>query len=497
MRNEKGEVIAAIEIVRNVSARIKMQKEIARYQHVVENSFDGIMVIGMDRIITYSNQAGARIFGYGSPRELIGKHDSLLGLGSRDETVDLSSKITGMVNQKGRWLGEVVSRKKDGILVDVQLSITLLKDKDGKPVGHTVIIHDITKRKRRQDEIDYLANIVSQSQAPVFTINNGGSIITCNAACHKLSGFSQEEVLGLPIINLIPNINSHLECTFKDGKCIGQELELVNKSGEKIPINLSSFVLKNRAGEIINLAGFIEDIREKKQLQERLSQHERLAAIGRLAAGLAHEINNPLLGIMGLTQILLQNEEMKKQGEKELTSIEQEVYRCVRIIENLTYFAQPPETVKMKYNINTLIDEILESIRTQPNCSTISIIKKYNYVPKISIDYGQMHQALSNILFNACLATQIECGRVKVSTTLEKEHDQRFVKVRVEDNGSGMDQDKVQKVFDPFFSNDQGWKGVGLNLSVSYSIIQAHHGVIDVESQPGVGSVFTVKLPIS
>jgi PAS domain S-box-containing protein len=497
MRDEKGEVIAAIEIVRNVSTRVKMQKEIARYQHMVENSFDGIMIIDMNRIVTYSNQAGARIFGYSSPKELIDRHDSIFGLGSRDEKVDRSSMITETVNKKGRWIGEVVSRKKDGSYVDVQLSITLLKDKDGKPIGHAVIAHDITKQKRRQEQIDYLANIVSQSQAPVFTIDYSGSIITSNSACHKLSGFNQEEILGLPIVNLIPGINSHLECTFKEGKCIGQELELVNKNGEKIPINLSTFVLKNREGEIINMAGFIEDIREKKQLQERLSQHERLAAIGRLAAGLAHEINNPLLGIMGLTQILLQNEEMKKQGEKELTSIEQEVYRCVRIIENLTYFAQPPETVKMKYNINTLIDEILENIKTQPNCSAINIVKKYNYVPKIAIDYGQMHQALGNILFNACFATQMECGRVKVSTTLEKEHDQRYVKVQVEDNGRGIDQDTIQKVFDPFFSSDQGWKGMGLNLSVSYSIIQAHHGIIDVASQPGVGSVFTVKLPIS
>ena len=499
LRDAQGQLIGAIEIVRNVSQRIKMQKEIARYQHIVENSFDGIMIIDMERIITYSNQAVARIFGYNSATELEDKHDSIFGSGAKNDAVDLSGRITEIVNNKGRWIGEVACRKKDGAYVDVQLSITLLKDKGGHPFGHVVIIHDITKRKRRQEQIDYLANIVSQSQDPIITIGADSTVLTCNLACSRLSGYGQEEIVGYPLTKWVPGVEKELAVALTVGKRIGYETLLHHKNGQEIPVNVSTFVLKNNDGNVVSIAGFIEDISEKKQLQEKLSQNERLAAIGRLAAGLAHEINNPLLGIMGLTQILLQNDEIRKAGNNELSKIEQEVYRCVRIIENLTYFAHPPETVKMKYNINTLIDEILDSIRTQPNCSTINIIKKYHdYMPKISIDYGQMHQALSNILVNACLANHLENGLVKVSTAVEKEYRQKFIKVKVEDNGGGIDQEKLSKIFDPFFANEDGnWRGIGLDLSVSYSIIQAHHGAIDVESQPGVGSVFTVKLPIS
>ncbi|MDD5353901.1 MAG: PAS domain S-box protein [bacterium] len=497
-KDESGRIVAAIEIVRDVSKRIKLEREIARYQQMVENSFDAIMIIDLDRIIQYVNPAGMKLFGYQSAPELIGKHDSIFGQGSITDKEDLSSKITDIVNQKGRWIGEVTSRKKDGSYFNIMLAISLIKDKKGVPIGHACIIHDITKRKQRQEQIDYLANIVSQSQEPIFTTDNQGYVVTYNVAFRQLVGYSDEELRGKSLSFLIPLGASQLEVTMREGKCIGTETEAMAANGDKIPINLSTFILKNSTCSVIGLAGFIEDIREKKFLHEKLTQHARLAAIGKLAAGLAHEINNPLLGIMGLAQLLQQNEAIRTLGGKELSLIEQEIFRCVRIMENLTYFAQPPETVKMKYNINTLIDEVLVNIKTQPNLNQVTIITKYNnYLPKIAIDYGQMHQALSNILFTACLASQSEQGQVKISTTIEKAHDQKYIKVKVEDTGQGMAKEKIERIFDPFSAtNEEINQGGGLNLSVSYSIIQAHKGIIDVESQPGTGSIFTVKIPV-
>lgn len=499
MRDASGRTIAAIEIVRDVSKRIKMEREIARYQQMVENSFDGIMIIDLDRVIQYANPAVLKLFGYQAAAELIGKHDSIFGNGSPGSKDDLSSKITDIVNQKGRWMGEVSTKKKDGSYINIMLAISLIKDKKGLPIGHACIIHDITKRKQRQEQIDYLANIVSQSQEPIFTTDNQGCVVTYNVAFRQLIGYSDEELRGKSLQSLIPLGPAQMETTMRDGKCIGRETEIITKTGENIPANLSTFILKNSLGIVIGIAGFIEDIREKKFLHERLSQHERLAAIGKLAAGLAHEINNPLLGIMGLAQLLQQNETIKVLGGKELAMIEQEIFRCVRIIENLTYFAQPPETVKMKYNINTLIDEVLVNIRTQPTLTNVNIITKYNsYLPKIAIDYGQMHQALSNILFNACQASQYERGEVKITTALEKAHDQKYIKVKVEDTGQGLAKEKIDRIFDPFSVTDEETsQGSGINLSVSYSIIQAHKGMIDVESEPGNGSIFTVKIPVA
>ncbi len=499
MKDASGRVVAAIEIVRDVSKRIKLEREIARYQQMVENSFDGIIIVDMDRIIQYANSAGIKLFGYQKASELIGKHDSIFGEGTPDDQEDLGSKITNIVNQKGRWIGEISSRKKDNSLIDIMLSISLIKDKKGLPIGHACIIHDVTKRKQHQQQINYLANIVSQSQDPIFTTDYCGNIITYNLACHQLTGYNDAELQGKPLPALIPNCTNHFETALRTDKCIGQESEIVTKKGEIVPINLSMFVLRNNEGKVIGAAGFIEDIREKKYLHEKLNQHERLAAIGKLAAGLAHEINNPLLGIMGLAQFLTQNETIKKLGGTELARIEQEIFRCVRIIDNLTYFAQPPETVKMKYNINTLIDEVLVNIKTQPTLTKVNIITKYNsYLPKIAIDYGQMHQAMSNLLFNACQASQLDQGQVKITTAVEKAHDQKFIKVKVEDSGQGMAQEVIDRIFDPFSSTDEDTsQGRGLNLSVSYSIIQAHKGMIDVESQPGAGSVYTVKIPIA
>ncbi len=498
MKDASGRTVAAIEIVRDVSKRIKLEREIVRYQQMVENSFDGIMIIGLDRIIQYANPAVLKLFGYQHAAELVGKHDSVFGKGSLTDNEDLSSKITDIVNQKGRWMGEVTSKKKDNSYINIMLAISLIRDKKNVPIGHACIIHDVTKRKQRQEQIDYLANIVSQSQEPIFTTDNQGCIVTYNVSFRQLVGYSDEELRGKALLSLVPLGAKQMEITMRDGKYIGCESEIVAKSGEKIPTNLSMFILKNSYGQIIGLAGFIEDVREKIFLHEQLSQHERLAAIGKLAAGLAHEINNPLLGIMGLAQLLQQNENIKSLGGKELALIEQEIFRCVRIIENLTYFAQPPETVKMKYNINTLIDEVLVNIRTQPTLNGINIITKYNsYLPKIAIDYGQMHQALSNILFNACQASQDDRRQVKITTALEKAHDQKYIKVKVEDTGRGLAKEKIEQIFDPFSNTDENInQGNGLNLSVSYSIIQAHQGMIDVESEPGSGSVFTVKIPV-
>ncbi len=498
MRDASGRIVAAIEIVRDVSKRIKIEREIARYQQMVENSFDGIMIVNLDRTIQYINPAGVKLFGYNTAAELIGKHDSIFGMGSLNDKEDLSTKVTDIVNVKGRWIGEVCSRKKDNSFINIMLSISLIKDKKGLPIGHACIVHDATKRKQRQEQIDYLANIVSQSQEPIFTTDCYGNIVTCNTAFLQLIGYGDKELRGKSIFTLMPSFPKCLGTILQKGKYSGNDGEIIVKNGETIPINRSCFSLKNSFGKIIGMAGFIEDIREKKYLMEKLHQQERLAAIGKLAAGLAHEINNPLLGIMGLAQLLAQNETIKNLGGLELTRIEQEIFRCVRIIDNLTYFAQPLETVKMKYNINTLIDEVLVNIKTQPNLNQVNVITKYNkYLPKIAIDYGQMHQALSNILFNACLASQVDQGQVKITTAMEKAHDQKFIKVKVEDSGQGLAQDMIDRIFDPFSSTDEDTiKGRGLNLSVSYSIIQAHKGMIDVESQPGTGSVVTVKIPV-
>ncbi|MFQ6137463.1 MAG: sensor histidine kinase, partial [Candidatus Hydrothermarchaeales archaeon] len=234
-----------------------------------------------------------------------------------------------------------------------------------------------------------------------------------------------------------------------------------------------------------------ERTRELREAQQQLIQSEKLAAIGQLAAGVAHEINNPLANISMYTQMLMEKEKDSARREK-LEVIEGQVGIAARIVGHLLDFSRQSEPKTTQLDLNKEILETLSFLNHQMYISNIEIVKDLDAdLPKIYADSGQLRQVFLNLISNAIEAMP-RGGRLTLSTKKEDGE----IEIGIADTGVGIPKEDISKIFDPFFSTRGVGKGTGLGLSVSLGIIERHAGRIEVESEVGVGTKFTIKLPI-
>jgi signal transduction histidine kinase/CheY-like chemotaxis protein len=232
--------------------------------------------------------------------------------------------------------------------------------------------------------------------------------------------------------------------------------------------------------------------RELRAAQEQLLQSEKLASIGQLAAGVAHEINNPMGVILGFAQGILKTLPQDDSLRRPLTTMEKESLRCKRIVQNLLDFAHYSEPTPHLTNINELLDASCELVEHQISLQNVKLFKDYDpALPSIMADLHQLQQVFINVMLNAYQAMP-DGGSLRLTTrTVGSE-----LQVTLADTGSGILPENVQRIFDPFFTTKEVGEGTGLGLSVSYGIIKAHGGDIEVESQVGKGTTFVIKLPI-
>jgi two-component system, NtrC family, sensor kinase len=231
-----------------------------------------------------------------------------------------------------------------------------------------------------------------------------------------------------------------------------------------------------------------------KETQAALIQSEKMAAFGQIGAGIAHEVKNPLAGILGLTQISLRKIEKDTLLHQNLTIIEKETRRCKTIIENLLKFARQEKISFTKVNINQIVDDAATIVDHQLGINHIRLKKHLaEGLPDVRGNTNQLQQVLLNLLINAQQAMDGQPGRITLSTGLSGDG---RVEIRVKDTGKGIPPDEADKIFEPFFSTKPVGQGTGLGLSVSYGIIKEHHGDISVISQPGQGAEFIITLPV-
>jgi len=237
-----------------------------------------------------------------------------------------------------------------------------------------------------------------------------------------------------------------------------------------------------------------ERTQELKKTQEQLIQSEKLASLGKLAAGIAHEINNPLTGILTYSSLLLKENKDNPQVKEDLEVIVNETTRCRKIVKGLVEFARQTEPSKTPADINKVVEETLPLLEHQAIFHNISVVKKLKEnLPTVMADLDQIRQVFVNIILNAAEAMS-QGGTLTIETNLDSE--KNFLKVSFSDTGCGISEENLPKIFDPFFTTKKSGKGTGLGLSVSYGIIQRHNGFLEVKSQLGKGSTFTVKLPL-
>jgi two-component system NtrC family sensor kinase len=262
--------------------------------------------------------------------------------------------------------------------------------------------------------------------------------------------------------------------------------------------NLSYKLQVKRNDELGHLGNsFNEMTRNLAEAQTQLYHSDKLASIGRLAAGVAHEINNPLTGVLTYSSFLLKRSKDDSEIKSDLEIIVRETKRCRDIVKDLLDFARPISAYKKSVNINDVIDRALNIVASQLNLRDIVVHKQYlESLPDVSIDDGQLQQVFINLLVNAADAIGNKGGKILLATRTVQFQGKEHVQVEVTDTGCGIAKENLSKIFEPFYSTkDQ--KGIGLGLSVVWGIIDKHQGTIAVDSELNKGATFTIRLPVS
>jgi two-component system, NtrC family, sensor kinase len=263
-------------------------------------------------------------------------------------------------------------------------------------------------------------------------------------------------------------------------------------------ISRDKHALQTAHAELLSLNQNLEQrVKERTEAlarhEKQMAQADKLASIGQLSSGIAHEINNPLGIILGYTQLLLRSEDPESQKHEDLKTIEKHVKSCKTTVEDLLNFARSSKPKKEFFNIHETIDDVLNFVRHRSDMHGMFMERRYGpEVPRMLMDEKKIKQVLINLLMNAKHAVG-ETGTITVSTAYDPERDR--VSVMVQDTGYGIEEKNFSRIFDPFFTTKPTGEGTGLGLAVSYGIVKTHGGDLLVESEPGKGSTFTMVLP--
>jgi len=386
------------------------------------------------------------------------------------------------------------------------------------------------ERKNREllQAKEFTENILKSMVDALIVVDSEEEIKMVNQATLDLLGYKKEEIIEEPVEMILASpkekerpFNGSYLSKFKESSVQDLEIDFKSKSGEKIPMTLSSSVMKNSEGEIIGVIGVAKDLRETKwllaeaaaaeaertkahelerayeelkDLQSQLIHSERLASIGQLAAGVAHEINNPLGGILVYSHLL--REDLKADDSKgaNVERIIKETTRCKDIVKRLLDFARQPEPKVEPISINVVLGETLSLVKDQALFHNIKITKKFHLsLAHIMGDRSQLQQAFMNIILNAAEAMD---GKGSLIVAMDALPDSRFLEITITDNGCGIPPAHIKRLFEPFFTTKKAGHGTGLGLAITAGIIERHNGSIEVESKLGEGATFTIKLPL-
>ncbi|MGQ9921130.1 MAG: two-component system sensor histidine kinase NtrB [Desulfobacca sp.] len=342
------------------------------------------------------------------------------------------------------------------------------------------------------------ANIIDSAADAIITINEDHLIVGYNQGAEKIFGFTKDEVMGqdLSIIIPPPHKERHREyvrryIATRDAHVIGKHVQLsaLRKNGEEFPMSISFSVAE--IGGNLYFTGIIRDITEYVDLQEKLRQNERLAAVGNTVSQIVHEIKNPLMIIGGFAQQLLKAKTLDEKGLQKLSIIAEEVGRLETLMAEMRDYSRPPTLKREIGRIERLLQELMDLYCEFLQEKNIRLVlTPMAPQPTYLLDYQQLRQVLVNLIKNAAEAMP-QGGTITLSVERRPPH----LEIKVADTGEGMTPDVVENIFTPYFTTKT--KGSGLGLAISRNIINAHHGEMTVESQPGKGTVFTVLLPLA
>jgi PAS domain S-box-containing protein len=448
---------------------------------IVQSSDDAIITESLDGIVTSWNPAAERIFGY-APDEIVGQSILKVIPGSLHDEEEMILRTLRAGERISRF--ETTRLTKDGRELTVSLMITPLKDTKGHVIGVAKIARDITHQKQLDHVQSRLAAIVESSDDAIVSKNLSGTIMSWNQAAERIFGYSEGEIVGCSILTLIPEELRFEEETILKKIQSGERIDhyetvRLSKDGERLDVSLTISPLKDASGKVIGASKVLRNVTQRKQLERSLLQAEKIAATGKMAASIAHEINNPLESVLNLIYLARTNISNQDEAATYLNTAESELIRVSHIAkQTLGYYREHSAAVDVA--LSGLVRDALSIYESKLTASGIQIRTKFNDSPQIVVRKGEMMQVISNLITNAIYAMP-SGGTLTASVQEATESDRPGLLLSVEDTGEGIPAGNVERIFEPFFTTRRAI-GTGIGLWIAKQFIEGHKGRIDVQS---------------
>ena len=486
-----------IHVLKDITDRREAER---RYRELFDSIQEGLFFATPDGRFLDVNDAMVRMLGYESRDELL-RNDVGSYLYPAPEARE---RILRELHSKGVLRNyEETLRRKDGTLLYTLQNITGVRDASGRIAQMRGLMLDVTEQKmfqaQLQRERDFNQKILNTTQSMILVLDTAGLISYANRRCCE-AGYREEEMIGRHLVDLVDGVQrgefeAALETTAHGQQVENLEARAKRGDGTLGYFSISLSPMRDEQDAVNSVVVVMTDITDAALLQAKLAHAERMATIGRLVSGVAHEVNNPLAAILGFTDLLIEDPEIPASAHESLEIILQETQRTKNIVQDLLSFARQRPVQREAVQLGAILRQTIKLRSYDFTSHGVEVVEEFDEeLPATIGDSQQLQQVFLNIVNNAYDAIQ-EAGRRGV-VRLRTKRAGDSIEVAISDNGTGITD--AARIFDPFFTTKPTGKGTGLGLSICYGIVRAHGGEIQCwNNENGEGSTFLVKLPVA
>jgi len=486
-----------IHVLKDITDRREAER---RYRELFDSIQEGLFFATPDGRFLDVNDAMVRMLGYESRDELL-RNDVGAYLYPAPEARE---QILEELNAKGVLRNyEETLRRRDGTLLYTLQNITGVRDASGRIAQMRGLMLDVTEQKMFQTQLqrerDFNQKILNTTQSMILVLDTAGLISYANRRCYE-AGYREEEMIGRHLVDLVDGaqreeFEAALETTAHGQQVENLEARAKRGDGTLGYFSISLSPMRDEQDAVNSVVVVMTDITDAALLQAKLAHAERMATIGRLVSGVAHEVNNPLAAILGFTDLLLENPEIPASAHEPLGIILQETQRTKYIVQDLLSFARQRPVQREAVRLGAILRQTIKLRSYDFSSHGVEVVEEFDEnLPATIGDSQQLQQVFLNIVNNAYDAIQEAGRRGKITLRTKRVGDS--IEVTLTDNGTGISD--PAKIFDPFFTTKPTGKGTGLGLSICYGIVRAHSGEIQCwNNDNGEGSTFLVRLPVA
>ena len=486
-----------IHVLKDMTDRREAER---RYRELFDSIQEGLFFATPEGRFLDVNDAMVRMLGYQS-------RDEMLRADVRPHLYpvpDARERFLNALSQRGVLRNyEETLRRKDGTLLHTLQNITAVRDSQGNIAQIRGLMLDVTEQKTFQSQLqrerDFNQKILNTTQSMILVLDTAGLISYANRRCFE-SGYREDELIGHRLVDWVEashrtDFDAALETTAHGQQVENLELRVRRSDGTMGHFSISLSPMRDEQNAVNSVVVVMTDITDAALLQAKLAHSEKMATIGRLVSGVAHEVNNPLAAILGFTDLLLENPQIPDNAREDLQIILHETQRTKDIVQDLLSFARQRPVQRELVHVNTVLRQTIKLRSYDFASHGVEVREEFDEkLPPALGDTQQLQQVFLNILNNAYDAVQESGHRGQIA--IRTQHRGESIEIAVADNGTGITE--PERIFDPFYTTKQAGKGTGLGLSICYGIVRAHGGeILCWNNADHPGSTFVVRIPVA